>query len=158
MSEEELYSGRLRIRASTLIIENEKLLLVNQRVPTRPHPFWLPPGGEIKMGESAVRAAQRETLEETGLFSKVSRLAAIHEFIELPYHAIELYFLADRTGGELITGTDPELSDVHQQIITCRFIDFNELKKIDLFPEFLKNRWNKILTNNQDVIHVGLMT
>ncbi len=157
MIEEEQYSGRLRIRACTLIIENEKLLLVKQWVPTRSHPVWLPPGGEILLGESAEKAAQRETLEETGLTSKISRLAAIHEFIELPYHAYELYFLADRTGGELITGTDPEFSDDDQQILACRFIDFKELEKIELFPEFLKKRWNDILTKNQDVIHVGLV-
>ncbi|CAN5353911.1 hypothetical protein BH23BAC3_BH23BAC3_05210 [soil metagenome] len=153
---DEIYSGRLRIRACTLITENDKLLLVKQRVPTRSHPVWLPPGGEILIGESAVHAAQRETQEETGLTSKISRLAAIHEFIESPYHAIELYFLAARTGGELIAGKDPELSDEHQQILTCRFIDFNELAKIDLIPGFLKNRWSEILINNQGVIHVGL--
>jgi len=147
------FKGRLRIRACALALENDSLLLVKQNAPTRPHPIWLPPGGEIAFGESASGAAQRETLEETGLQVKIYRLAAIHEFIEPPWHAIELFFLAGRTGGELRAGTDPELSADEQQILECSFVDFEKLPDISLYPTFINREFLTGLKTSGKIAH-----
>jgi len=149
------YKARLRIRACALIVENNALLLVKQNAPTRQQPIWLPPGGEIAFGESAAIAAQRETREETGLHIEISRLAAIHEFIEPPYHAIELFFLADRVGGELKVGTDPELSTDEQQILECNFVDVEKLADIELYPAFLRQGFIKNLKISTEIVHIS---
>jgi ADP-ribose pyrophosphatase YjhB (NUDIX family) len=121
------------------VLNDGKLLLVNQHVPTRQSPVWLPPGGEVELGESAKNAAKRETLEETGLSIEPTRLVAVHEFIEPPFHAFELYFLAEITGGSLKVGIDPEHADDDQQITETAFIPFDQLKDLPVVPEFLKN-------------------
>jgi ADP-ribose pyrophosphatase YjhB (NUDIX family) len=134
-----LYSGRVRTRGCALVVKDGKLLLVNQHVPTRQSPVWLPPGGEVELGESAKNAAKRETLEETGLIIKPTNLVAVHEFIEPPFHAVELYFLAEITGGSLKVGIDPEHADDDQQITETALIPFDQLKDLPVVPEFLKD-------------------
>lgn len=132
------YSGRVRTRGCAIVVKNEALLLVNQSVPTRPHSVWLAPGGEVEMGETAREAARRETLEETGLHVEPTRLVAVHEFIEPPFHAVELYFLSEISGGSIKVGTDPEHEIVDQQISDAAFVNFNRLRDLQIVPEFLK--------------------
>ena len=132
------YAGRVRVRGCALIVRNEALLLVNQSIPTRPNPVWLAPGGEVEMGESAKEAAKRETVEETGLHIDPLRLIAIHEFIEPPFHAVELFFLSEISGGSLVVGIDPEHGEADQQILDTAFINFDRLKNLSIIPEFLK--------------------
>jgi len=149
------YAGRVRIRGCALVVKNEALLLVNQSIPTRPNPVWLAPGGEVEMGESAKDAAKRETFEETGLHIDPVRLIAVHEFVEPPFHAIELYFLSEISGGSLAVGTDPEHGDDDQQILDTAFINFDRLKDLSIIPEFLKVT-REILESSSDgkVMHV----
>ncbi len=132
------YAGRIRARSCALVVENSKILLVQQRVPTRETPVWLPPGGEILLGESSRDAATRETAEETGLIVEPQGLAAVHEFLEPPFHAVELYFFAEVMGGDLITGIDPELGDDDQQILNVEFIPLKSLNSNVLYPLFLR--------------------
>jgi len=132
------YAGRVRVRGCALVVQNSELLLVKQTVPTRSHPVWIAPGGEVELGESAGGAAKRETHEETGLQINPIRLAAVHEFMEPPFHAVELYFLSEITGGSLSPGTDPEHSEDDQQITETAFISFDRLKDLQVIPEFLK--------------------
>lgn len=149
------YAGRVRIRGCALVVRNEALLLVNQTVPTRPNPVWLAPGGEVEMGESVKEAAKRETLEETGLYIDPVRLIAVHEFVEPPFHAVELFFLSEISGGSLIVGTDPEHSAIDQQILDTAFINFDRLKELSIIPEFLKGA-REIIESSSDgnVLHV----
>lgn len=141
-----IYAGRVRTRSCALVIVDNEILLVNQHVPTRDYPIWLPPGGEVNIGETAKEAAKRETLEETGLTINPTRLVTIHEFVEPPFHAVELYFFAEVSGGNLATGTDPELDENNQQIIKCEFIPLNQLKSYRLYPDFLKKLGKDIHT------------
>ena len=132
------YSGRVRIRGCAIVVKNGALLLVKQSVPTRSHAVWLAPGGEVEMGETAREAAGRETFEETGLHIEPTRLVAVHEFIEPPFHAVELYFLSEISGGSIKVGADPEHNIDDQQISDVAFINFDRLKDLQIVPEFLK--------------------
>lgn len=132
------YAGRVRIRGCALVVRNEELLLVQQQVPTREKPIWLPPGGEVELGETAKDAAKRETFEETGIKIEPTRLVAVHEFVEPPYHAVELYFLSETIGGTLKTGIDPELSEDDQQILDVAFIPFDQLINLPVSPDFIE--------------------
>lgn len=148
-----IYSGRVRTRGCALVVAEKKLLLVKQHVPTRPEPVWLAPGGEVEMGETAMQAAIRETLEETGLQIETTRLVAVHEFIEPPFHAVELYFLSKPIGGTLKIGSDPEHEDDDQQILDCRFVGFDELGGVEnISPVFLKELGKDDLINSKSQV------
>lgn len=150
---ESIYAGRIRIRGCALVIENGKLLLVQQLVPTRKTPVWLPPGGEVQLGETAQDAAKRETFEETGIKIQPSRLVALHEFIEPPFHAIEFYFISEFIEGTLKIGTDPELGEGDQQIIQCEFVDIEKISKMPVFPLFVREIDQEWLNTEREIQH-----
>lgn len=152
-----IYSDRVRTRGCAIVLKDNAILLVWQNVPTRKTPVWLAPGGEVELGETAGDAAKRETFEETGIKIETIRLVAVHEFIEPPFHAVELYFLSDFVCGDLLTGTDPELDDAEQQIIKTEFISLDQLKDYQIVPEFLRNV-REIVNDAYDgkVMHVSL--
>jgi 8-oxo-dGTP diphosphatase len=133
------YSGRVRIRAAAIVISEERILLVNQYVPVKSEPVWLPPGGGIELGESAENALIREVLEETGIQVKPIRLRYIHEFIQDGFHAYELYYIAEAGRGTLKTGTDPEHSGDEQLIRSVKWNSLKNLSEIELFPKFLRD-------------------
>jgi 8-oxo-dGTP diphosphatase len=131
------YAGHTRVRACALIIRDGRILLVQQNVPTRPHPVWLPPGGGVEPGESTESAVIREVREETGLEIQPFALRYVYEFTEPPYHAVEFYYRAGVTGGVLKTGHDPEHPD-HPLIHQASWIDLNKLGRIRLVPPFIE--------------------
>lgn len=139
------FAGKVRVRSSALIIKDNGILLVKQRVPTRKQEIWLPPGGAVMLGETSKKSLKREVFEETNLQVKSSRLRYIHEFIEPPYHAIELYFVVEEVHGEVKTGSDPELGKENQQIVESAFISLYNINRLNLYPEFLKR---EIASNN----------
>lgn len=121
----EVYGGKVRVRACGLCWHGTSLLMVNHSGLNHGD-FWAPPGGGIEFGASIVENLKREFLEETGLIVSTGRFLFGCEFIKQPLHAIELFFEVNAVGGELRTGSDPEL----QIIRDSRFIAFSEIKKL----------------------------
>lgn len=151
-----IYSGRVRTRGCAVVLKENTILLVRQSVPTRKNPVWLAPGGEVDLGESAGKAAKRETFEETGIIIKPTRLVAVHEFIESPFHAVELYFLSEISGGSLRVGSDPEHGADDQQIIKAEYISLDQLSGLQIVPEFLRNVREIVNdASNGKVLHVS---
>ncbi|WP_165779035.1 NUDIX domain-containing protein [Rhodohalobacter barkolensis] len=142
MTHQDPYSNRIRVRACGILVVEEKILLVEQNVPARKHPVWIPPGGGVRTGESAEDALTREFFEETNLRISGLKLKYINEYIQNPYHAMELYFLVESYSGELKPGYDPEHTQTNQLIRDVRFIPFSELKHIQIVPEFIRDELN----------------
>lgn len=124
------YGNRLRVRACGLLIESERLLMVNHRSLSKSD-FWAPPGGGVDFGESVTTCLQREMTEETGLQTEVAEFLFACEFIQEPLHAIELFFRLTRIGGSLITGIDPEMNTEDQIIDGVRFLNGDEIRNMD---------------------------
>jgi len=120
-----IYGKRLRVRASGLLFEAGKLLVVNHHSLTDNF-FWAPPGGGVEYGEFLETTLKREVLEETGLEISVNKFAFGCEFINEPLHAIELFFWMEHQGGTLRAGLDPEL----QLIQDVKFLGQDELRAI----------------------------
>lgn len=132
------YSGKIRIRSCGILVEDQKILLVKLHSPVTDQMVWLPPGGKVKFGESLNEALKREFNEETGLDISVHEMLHVNELIEKDIHAIEFYYKVQRTGGEVILGTDPEISEEEQIISDIKFFSKEELKSRSVGPTYIQ--------------------
>lgn len=68
---------KYRLRASTVVVHNNKILTFYAEDPYDGRVFYFLPGGSIESNETAPAAAERETLEETGYKVQVNIDSAI---------------------------------------------------------------------------------
>jgi ADP-ribose pyrophosphatase YjhB (NUDIX family) len=126
---EKKFGGRLRIRVNGLLVEDEKILMVRHQM-AKNRSFWNLPGGGMHYGSDAIENLKREFLEEAGLDIKVGDFLFVHEFLEPPLHAIELYFEVSKENGILTVGNDPELDPDRQIIKEMVYLSLKEIHSI----------------------------
>lgn len=129
---QQLYGNRIRVRACGICIENDRVLMIGHRAILGENTFWSPPGGGVEVGEMAEDALKREFLEETGLEIEVGKLLIMNEFVKLPLHGIELFFVVKRVGGTLTLGHDPEMNLSEQLIQKIEWLSLDEIKSLNL--------------------------
>ena len=95
----------MRIRAGCILIENEKVALI-ERHRAGLHYFTFP-GGGVAEGESHEQAAIREMEEETGLQVKIVRKIADVHF----HKNLQPYFLVEKIAGKFGTGLGEEYGE-----------------------------------------------
>ncbi|CAG4998689.1 hypothetical protein DYBT9275_02058 [Dyadobacter sp. CECT 9275] len=121
------YGNRTRVRVCGFLVKDDRFLMVGHAMAGPEKFFWAPPGGGVNFGEHLEDALVREFREETGLSVVVGRMLFLHEFIELPLHAVEIFFEIKAFDGTLVKGSDPEHA-VHQQLIDqVAFLSLDEL-------------------------------
>src|SRR3954468_17061434 len=99
------------VGVGSIIIEDERVLLVK-----RAHPpiqgQWSIPGGGLEVGEMVREAAVREAGGETGLTVEPGELLGVYDRIlrdaerRVQYHYVLIDFLCRRVGGELLAASD----------------------------------------------------
>ncbi len=120
------YANKIRTRVCGLLIEEEKILLI-QHINVGPNKvLWAPPGGGIELGETAEEALIREFMEECHLKIKVKQFLFTAEFIQMPLHSYELFFEVERVSGHAKLGKDPEMG-ANQMLQKLAFVTFEDL-------------------------------
>ena len=114
-----------KLGASACVWKDGKVLLVQRAKP--PVGLWSLPGGHVEFGETAVAAAQRELLEESGVTADLTAFVGLYEIIrEKPafHYAIACY------GGIWRSGEAHASSDA----LDARWLAPSELDSLDFVP------------------------
>lgn len=122
------FGNKLRIRVCGLCQNNGRLLMINHQG-INEGDFWAPPGGGLHFGETLETCLKREFSEETGLDIEIKGFRFLYEFVQLPLHAIELFFLVETTKGNLRQGFDPEMGE-KQIIQEVKFMSWAEIDRL----------------------------
>ncbi|WP_284163410.1 NUDIX domain-containing protein [Frigidibacter sp. SD6-1] len=125
-------SPRLAVRA--ILVQEQRLLLVNAYPGTRSD-LWCAPGGGVEPGLSLPDNLRRELHEECGIEVAVGPLALVNEFHDPKsgFHQVDLFFRCSFAGAGLPTGwRDPE-----GVVSRRRFFERQELAGIRLKPDSL---------------------
>ncbi|MEO9964587.1 MAG: NUDIX domain-containing protein [Reichenbachiella sp.] len=124
-----IFGNRVRVRVMGLMVQEQKLLLLNHTGLNDENELWLPPGGGIAFGESAVEALIREFEEEINISIKVCDFLRVGEFIRGGLHAVELFFAVKQIGGKLQLGIDPEMGN-KSILKEARWMDISMIKQL----------------------------
>ncbi|KZN59644.1 NUDIX domain-containing protein [Pseudoalteromonas luteoviolacea] len=130
-----------RICVGALVINNDKLLLVNHKREGR-YDFWVAPGGGVKGTESLEEATVREVKEETGLNVSVVKLMYVEEMYTPEERSIKFWYHCELIDGELDCSAEEAVAEY---IVGTGFMDKAFLNTNEVFPPMLKSGfWDKI--------------
>ena len=114
-----------KLGASACVWKDGKVLLVQRAKP--PLGLWSLPGGRVEFGETALAAAKRELLEESGVTADLTAFVGLYEIIRdnPPFHyAIACY------SGFWTTGKASASSDA----LDARWAAPSEFNSLDFAP------------------------
>ena len=111
MGSESAYPKHPRLAVGAIVFKDDKVLLVKRgRPPAKGQ--WAIPGGNVKLGESLQKAAQREIFEETGLTVQAREPVYTFDAIvkdndgKIQFHYVIVDLAADFVRGEIRPGDD----------------------------------------------------
>ena len=134
------YPDRPIVGVGAVIIEDGRALIV-QRGHEPLKGQWSIPGGVVELGETLRRAAERETLEETGLTVEAGEVVEVFDSIyadssgRTQYHYVLVDFLCRAGAGTPVPGSDAA---------ALRWVSFQELDSIPM-QESVRRVLRKVL-------------
>ena len=136
-----LPEGTFNFRVAAVMVQHGKLLVMQDTE----SPYWYLPGGRVQLHEGAEDALLREMREELGIQPKsLKPLWLVQNFYREDvnreqYHELGLYVLADVSGTE-IAGKEEFVTREEGQVNTFRWVEFDRLKDMYLYPLFIKEK------------------
>lgn len=130
----ESYMKSIIVRVNGILIEDNKILLVEQDVSSNRH--WAHPGGRPECGETLDQALVREMKEETGLDVSIGRLLYVTDRIKDDNHVVIIGFRVTKEGGELGTGHGPEFE--RGKIKSVKMIPISELRGLGFSENYCR--------------------
>jgi len=142
------------IRATGILIEDNKLLLLKQYVNSDRN--YSLPGGTLEEGETLEQCLVREMKEETGLDVKLKRLLYICDHLTENKHVVHITFEAEKTGGSF----SERLKDLDSvKIEEVEMVELDNLKECglsDKFIDLVKNNFPNAGSYMGDKKNIGL--
>ncbi|PHE95977.1 DNA mismatch repair protein MutT [Bacillus wiedmannii] len=121
----------MQVRVTGILIEDEKVLLVKQKVANR---NWSLPGGRVENGETLEEAMIREMREETGLEVKIKKLLYVCDKPDASPSLLHITFLLERIEGEI---TLPSNEFDHNPIQDVQMVPIKDLSQYGFSETFL---------------------
>lgn len=147
-------SSVYKVRATGILIENNSLLLVKQKLSNNKN--WSLPGGRVEPGETLEQALIREMKEETGLDVEPIRMLYVCDVAASDNTVLHITFLTKRIGGEITLPTNEfDENPIHD----VRFIPIDELTEYGIsekFVEIIKNDFPNAGNYMGDKSNIGL--
>jgi ADP-ribose pyrophosphatase YjhB (NUDIX family) len=128
-----------QVRVVGVLIEQDKILLVNQKVSS--DRSWSLPGGRLENGETLEQGVIREVLEETGLSTRVIRLLYVCDKPDSTPPLLHITFLLERESGELALPTNEFDSNPIHDVRMVRIDELMDYGFSDQFRDIVKNRF-----------------
>lgn len=119
-----------RLAARALILQQDRLLLVNA-FPGGRSDLWCAPGGGVESGTSLPENLAREVHEECGLTIDVGALALVNEFHDprTGFHQVDIFFRCRVVSGNLdSTWRDPEGVVTARQFFSRGDLDLGRIR------------------------------
>lgn len=143
-----------KVRATGVLIENNSLLLVKQKLSNNKN--WSLPGGRVEPGETLEQALIREMKEETGLDVEPVRMLYVCDVEASANTVLHITFLTKRIGGEITLPTNEfDENPIHD----VRFIPIDKLTEYGIsekFVELIKNDFPNAGNYMGDKSNIGL--
>lgn len=143
-----------KVRATGVLIENNSLLLVKQKLSNNKN--WSLPGGRVEPGETLEQALIREMKEETGLDVEPIRMLYVCDVAASDNTVLHITFLTKRIGGEITLPTNEfDENPIHD----VQFIPIDELTEYGIsekFVEIIKNDFPNAGNYMGDKSNIGL--
>ncbi|MGV9171565.1 MAG: NUDIX hydrolase [Promethearchaeia archaeon] len=132
------YPVRPHVGIGVLLVRDENLLLVKRKYDPDAG-MWSIPGGHLELGEKVKHAAVRECEEETGLKTKVTKLAGIIDKVmkddegRIEFHYVLINYFVEQVAGDL--DQPPKAAD---DALATKFVPFSELKDYNLTKSLIE--------------------
>ncbi|PFS12863.1 DNA mismatch repair protein MutT [Bacillus cereus] len=121
----------MQVRVTGILIEDEKVLLVQQKVANR---NWSLPGGRVENGETLEEAMIREMREETGLEVKIKKLLYVCDKPDASPSLLHITFLLEWIEGEI---TLPSNKFDHNPIQDVQMVPIKDLSQYGFSQTFI---------------------
>ncbi len=121
------------VRATGILIEDNKILLVKQRVSDDRN--WSLPGGKLERGETLEHGIIREMKEETGLDVEIIKMLYICDFSATDNTLLHITFLLRRIDGEIeLPSNEFESNPIND----VRFVQISDLSDYGFSSKFIE--------------------
>ncbi|EOG8710136.1 NUDIX hydrolase [Bacillus cereus] len=121
----------MQVRVTGILIEDEKVLLVKQKVANR---NWSLPGGRAENGETLEEAMIREMREETGLEVNIQKLLYVCDKPDARPSLLHITFLLERIEGEIML---PSNEFDHNPIHDVQMVPIKDLSHYGFSETFI---------------------
>lgn len=135
--------SKFKFRIAGLILHQGQVLLTRDN----DGPYYYLPGGKLRMNETSIETIVREMQEEIHETVKVERLLwVVENFFQEQrnrafYHEFSLYYLLSiPETSKILQQPISTFYEANQVKIEMKWVPLNELEKLPVFPEFLKER------------------